>query len=89
MTVNDVQTFGAMAEGIELITNLVTHCAIIEKLYLGILTEMMTGDTAESQLKQAILKLYVAVLKYLSNARRYYDRHTAGMVKCYYIFRIL
>lgn len=84
MTVNDVQTFGAIAEGLELISNLITRCAIMEELYLRTLTGTMAKNIAESQLKQAILKLYVAILKYLSNARRYYDRNTAGIVICYF-----
>lgn len=78
-----MQTFGAIAEGLELISNLITRCAIMEELYLRTWTLTTVKNIAESQLKQAILKLYVAILKYLSNARRYYDRNTAGIVICH------
>jgi hypothetical protein len=64
----------------ELVSNLITRYAIFEKLYLRTTTGSEAEVEAEGkcQLTQAILKLYIAVLKYLSNARRYYGRHTAG-----------
>ena len=74
MTVNDIQIFGAMIEGIELVSNLITRYAILEKLYLQTITGMKAA--AKDQLEKAILQLYTAVLKYLSKARRYYDRKT-------------
>ncbi|KAL1599675.1 hypothetical protein SLS60_007478 [Paraconiothyrium brasiliense] len=72
VTVNDVQTFGAMAEGVEYISNLVTRCAIIEELYL------QGASEPKAQLEQAIVKLYAAILEYVLKARRYYDKSTAG-----------
>jgi hypothetical protein len=74
VTVNDTQIFGAMIEGVELVANLITRCSILEKLYLQ--TTLGANAAANDQLVKAILGLYVAVLRYLSKARRYYDRRT-------------
>lgn len=86
MTVNDVQTFGAMIEGVELVSNLITRSAILEKLYLRT-TEGMKA-AAKDQLEQAIFELYTAVLKYLSKARRYYTRNTIGASTYSFLFPI-
>ena len=72
MTVNDSQTFGAMAEGVELVSNLITRYTIVERLYL------QKPSSAKDQLTQAILRLYSAVLIYLSKAKSYYQRNTFG-----------
>jgi hypothetical protein len=72
-----------MVEGMELVSNLIARYAILEKLYLY--TTMGVKSAARNQLEKAILKLYTAVLKYLSKARRYYDRKTYS-VSIYIIF---
>jgi hypothetical protein len=72
ITVNDSQTFGAMAQGVEFISNLIARYAIVEHLYL------QKPSAAKHQLTQAITKLYVGVLKYLLKSRRFYDRSLAG-----------
>jgi hypothetical protein len=72
MTVNDSQTFGAMAEGVELVSNLITRYTIVEQLYL------QKPSAAKDQLTQAILRLYSTVLIYLSKAKSYYQRNTFG-----------
>jgi hypothetical protein len=90
VAVRDIQTFGAMMEGMEFVSNLVTRYAIFEKLYL----QTTTGEGSEpelrtkGQLTQAIIKLYISILNYLSSARRYYDRHTAGAWICSLTFSI-
>ena len=63
-----------MIEGIELVSNLITRSAILEKLYLN--TTAGTNSATRDQLVKAILELYITLLKYLSKARRYYDRKT-------------
>jgi hypothetical protein len=78
VSINDSQTFGAMVEGMELVSHLIARYAIFEELYLGTTTESEAEEKGKDQLAQAILKLYIDVLKYLSNAKRYYDRSTAG-----------
>jgi hypothetical protein len=65
-----------MLEGMELVSNLITRYAIIEDLYL------QTTSAAKDRLTQPLVKLYAAILKYLSKARRYYDRNTAGAFAC-------
>lgn len=72
VAVNDTQTFGAMAEGVEFVSNLITRYTIVEQLYL------QNPSTAKDQLIKAITKLYAAVLKYLSKANRFYGRKSAG-----------
>jgi hypothetical protein len=72
VTANDSQTFGAMAEGVELVSNLITRYTIVEKLYL------QRPSAAKDQLTQAILRLYSTVLIYLSKAKSYYQRNTFG-----------
>jgi hypothetical protein len=70
--VNDSQTYGAMIEGLELVSSLITRYARVEDLYLK-------GTTAEKeQLADSIVRLYTTMLVYLSRARRFYDRKTGG-----------
>jgi hypothetical protein len=78
VTVNDGQTFGAMVDGIELVSNLITRYKIFEALYLQPTTGLENEDLLKEQLTKAIIRLYIAVLKYLSKARRYYGHGTAG-----------
>ena len=61
-----------MVEGMELISNLITRYAIFEDLYL------QRTSTVVDQLSQSLVNLYAAVLKYLSEARRYYSQNTAS-----------
>jgi hypothetical protein len=63
-----------MVDGMELVSNLITRCAILEKLYLRATMGMISA--MKDQFVKAILQLYTAVLKYLSKARRYYDQKT-------------
>jgi hypothetical protein len=76
VTVNDSETFGAMAEGIQYVSNLITRYAISESIYLRI----NTAAAAKDQLADSIVKLYTAILKYLAKARRYYDRSFASAI---------
>jgi hypothetical protein len=80
MTTNDVQTFGAMIEGIELVSNLITHCAIFEELYLQTAITSGAEPGVTDRLAQAILMLYVTILRYLSKAKRYYGGRNYGML---------
>jgi hypothetical protein len=72
MMVNDSQTYGAMIEGLELVSSLIARYAKVEDLYLS-------GTSAqENQLSDSVIRLYAAILVYLSKASRYYDRRTPG-----------
>lgn len=70
MAINDVSIFGTMAEGLERVSNLVVRSRIFEIVYL---TE---ASAAKSHLEEALVRLYVAILTYLANARRYYEKRT-------------
>ena len=72
MVVNDIETYGAMIEGLELVSNLITRYAMIEWLYL------QEDSAGKEQLVEAVTRLYTAILVYLAKARRYYDRRTGG-----------
>ena len=69
---NDAETFGSMAEGLEHVSNLITRYAIFENLYLHV------DSAVEDQLADAIVRLYTAILTYLSKASRYYSQSTGG-----------
>ena len=73
-SINDVQTFGAMAEGLEQVSRSITGCCIIEQLYLK------QTSTANENLQDSLVKLYAAILEYLASAIKYYSRGTVGKV---------
>lgn len=66
-----------MTEAVQNIASLITRYHIFEQLYLrnNIVTKI------KDQLSDALVKLYTAILKYLSKARRYYDQSTTSMLK--------
>jgi hypothetical protein len=68
-----------MVDGVELVSNIITRYTIFEELYLRPTIVWENADDLKGQLTQAIIKLYIAVLKYLSRARRYLGRGTAGI----------
>ncbi|KAI4853103.1 hypothetical protein E4T44_01049 [Aureobasidium sp. EXF-8845] len=70
IAVNDSSSFQDMAEGIELISAMITRYAVVESLYL------LEDSSLKAQLTNGITKLYVAILKYLGSARTYYDKGT-------------
>jgi HD superfamily phosphohydrolase len=67
------QTFDAILEGMERISNLISRYAIFEDLYLHPQLKSYTG------LERALTELYRRVLKYLSKAKRFYSKSTSGM----------
>ncbi|KAL8798803.1 MAG: hypothetical protein Q9182_006375 [Xanthomendoza sp. 2 TL-2023] len=70
LSVNDVQIFGAMAEGLEAVTSHIASCQLYEQLY------MSRPSSAQTSLKSLLLRLYTAILMYLAKARRYYAKST-------------
>jgi hypothetical protein len=70
VAVNDSQTFQAMLEGVELVSEIITRYTIVEKLYL------QRDSSVKDRLTLAILKLYTEVLVYLSKAEKYYQKST-------------
>ncbi|KEQ59166.1 uncharacterized protein M437DRAFT_34693, partial [Aureobasidium melanogenum CBS 110374] len=59
-----------MAEGIELVSAMITRYAVVESLYL------LEESSLKAQLTDRITKLYVSILRYLSIAKTYYDKST-------------
>ena len=58
-----------MLEGVGRTSDLIVRFAWVETLYLHASTPKRV------QLRTALIDLYVAVLKYLARARRYYTKH--------------
>ena len=73
ISANDSETYEGMAVGIEEVCGTITRYAIFESHYL------LEASAARAQLVEAMVKLYVAVLKYLIATIRYYKKRTAGM----------
>jgi hypothetical protein len=70
--VNDHQSFGMMAEGLEMVSNLIVKCRVWEELYLT------KTSTMNAQFTHALLKLCKAILIFLGRAGKYYRQSTSG-----------
>ena len=71
--VSDSQQYGAVLEGLELITHLISRYAIFEQLYLNHQQMLSSGE-----IQHNLVELYSTVLLYLSKAKRYYEQSTAS-----------
>jgi hypothetical protein len=69
--INDVQTNGAMLEGLELVFNLITRFQLVERLYLH------RPSSVQVRLNEAIIALYASILEYLLKAHRYFTQKTS------------
>ncbi|KAJ4303119.1 hypothetical protein N0V90_002011 [Kalmusia sp. IMI 367209] len=74
ITVNDVNTFASVIEGLPRIAELIYRFAITEALYI-----QGTSDVVK-ELERALVKLYVNILGYLSKAKQYLDQGTANNI---------
>ncbi|KAI4270179.1 MAG: hypothetical protein LQ337_006838 [Flavoplaca oasis] len=72
LSVNDVQTFGAMAEGLETVASHITRCKTYEDHYLS----PSSSSSIQADLKSHLLCHYAVILTYLATARRYYTKST-------------
>lgn len=72
ISLNDVKTFEAMIEGLEITARVVAQYSLVEILYLKGHTE------AKKQLQGQVTILYAAVLRYLCRAGKYYSHNTAS-----------
>ncbi|OCK95346.1 uncharacterized protein K441DRAFT_557014, partial [Cenococcum geophilum 1.58] len=80
VTVNDVQIYGTMLQSIELISNLLARCAIMERLYLqrpSLLISSSSSLDVTERFRKALVELYAAILTILAKALRYYGYNTA------------
>lgn len=74
ISINDVEIFGAVAEGVEIVTRLISRCAVYEVVYLAPRAEEQ--DAAQLMLQEDIISLYSSILLYLAKAAVYYGRGT-------------
>lgn len=70
--VNEYETNEALLEGLEYVSSLIARYAMVEALYLN------QTSIANDQLSEAIVRLYSAVLIYLSKAGKFYSRNTGS-----------
>ena len=70
--VSDNQVFGAIVEGLETVSHLITRYAIFENLYIR------HGTTTQGDLEAMLMILYTNILIYLAKARKYFQTATAS-----------
>ncbi|KAF8865087.1 hypothetical protein BDZ45DRAFT_580955, partial [Acephala macrosclerotiorum] len=75
IAVADTQTFGAMVEGIEKVAMLLARCRALELLYLE-----PAGSIDEIGFEEALIGLYVAILKFECSAIRFHGTNTAKRI---------
>jgi hypothetical protein len=66
---DDFTTYSFVVEGAEFIPRLIDRYTIFESLYL-----QHSGAVTE-QLRKALIRLYAAILKYLSEAKGYFEKN--------------
>ncbi|KAJ8109292.1 hypothetical protein OPT61_g7566 [Boeremia exigua] len=76
VSINDVEIFGAVAEGVELISRTIARCALYEAVYL----EQSSVLPESKDFQEELVQLYTAVLCYLSMLSSYYKRGTASRI---------
>ncbi|KAL8657729.1 MAG: hypothetical protein Q9226_001628 [Calogaya cf. arnoldii] len=69
LSVNDVQIFGAMVDGLETIASEITRCRLYE-IYSS------ASSFARADLESHLLRHYTSILAYLATAKRYYTKST-------------
>ena len=67
ISVNDIQIFGILAEGLEMVCKIVARYAAIEKLYL------CQSASVETLLENSIVKLYTSILVFFYKCRKHFD----------------
>lgn len=76
ITTGDIQTFGMMVDGLETVTQMIALYSNLENIYL----QQETLSPLLEQLRLALTKLYVSILRYLVKARQYFTKKTAVRV---------
>ncbi|KAF4879667.1 Myotrophin [Colletotrichum siamense] len=72
IAINDTETLGAIAEGIETVSHLIARCAIYEGLYLN--PRSFPLRQPHTMLRDALVSLYAVILEWLSKAGVYYAK---------------
>ena len=75
ISVSDVQAFGCMSEGIEVVSSVLVRYRVLEYTYN--LTTPASDSDETLHLGRCILQVYAAVLRYLATARRFWSQNTA------------
>ncbi|RYP43836.1 hypothetical protein DL768_009643 [Monosporascus sp. mg162] len=74
IAVDDYNKFAAVIEGVSWMAELICHHTIVEKLYSRSPSEAIE---AIEELERALVKLYAAILTYLSKAKYYLEKGSA------------
>ena len=61
-----------MIEGVASIAELICRYAIVQKYY------PQSASTADDELERALIKLYAAIMVYLSKAKSYFNQNSAS-----------
>ncbi|KAJ5837197.1 hypothetical protein N7447_003223 [Penicillium robsamsonii] len=77
-SINDLQTFTSVAEGLETLALITTRYSILENIYLPSTGQALSS--AQSKLCDALVALYSESLKYLDDIGKYYERSTAKRI---------
>ena len=67
VSVNDVQIFGSLAEGLEVVCKIIARYSAIERLYLR------QSASVGSMLEDAVTALYASILVFFSKCRKHLD----------------
>lgn len=72
IAVNDYNKFAAVVEGFSWLAELICRYAVVENLY------PQSTSEAAAELERALVKLYAAILTYLSKAKHYLEQGSAS-----------
>ena len=75
VSVQDINQYAVVVEGVEKVASIVTRYRIVERLYL------VKQHSATTQLKEHITDLYMLVLKFLVKAEEFYLGNTASQLQ--------
>ena len=75
VSVQDVNQYALVVEGVEKIAHIMTQYRIVERLYL------VKRYEATAQLENHITDIYTLALKFLVKAKKYYQKNTASQSK--------
>ena len=81
VSVQNVQQYSVIAEGIEHITLALAHYTIVERLYLR------RSNESTIQLRNGLTKFYACILKFLTKSQRFYQKGTVLKLFVHYVFR--
>ncbi|KAF6230805.1 hypothetical protein HO173_010921 [Letharia columbiana] len=73
LAVSDITNFAFIVEGAETMARSISRYATFEQIYLPYNS---TASRAMKRLKDALVRLYAAILIYLAKAKRYFEEHT-------------